>query len=479
MKHLSLSLVAATVIALTACSSSKDSVNRYLDSEANAAVQAANKKVEEAQLAQKAAEEKAKEVADAKALAEKKAVEAQLAQKTAEEKAREVTDAKALAEKKAAELAQTTQANYETKLAELEKAKQLAEKAQQDAEKAKSEAIAAQQAAEKKLADIEAAKKAEQDRIAEEKRLAEEAEKNRVATNVAEIKKDIPDNGTFEKTYTKPADPWDFFAQPKDVTINLTHVSGKHITVENGVLTNKPLSAQQDLNTLIIDGKEIALYTTEEIKASSTDANTGYATKSLNVDNFTGKVGSLSKSKYGSDFDQLRYGYITQSGKTMLFIQGHTTPVEENANSPFDRYNYGSSRQDQRSGLSAMPTGEKVWAYSGTAFYGKDGNYQELSVDAIADFGNKKVRADLKEGDLVKTTLGGTINGNQFAGEYNGMQTQGAFYGDQAQDMGGIFYQTQGEDKDKNGVFGATSQGHSWRGGVNTPEKALTDFEVK
>lgn len=444
MKYLRLSVLAVTVAAATACSSSsKNAINDYLSSQANASVQEANKKAEEAQQQAATKEQAATEEAN------QKLEEAQKAQQEAEVAAQE-------ANKKAEE----------------------AQKAKLEAEAKAQAAIVEQQAAEKRLAEIEAARK-EEERLAEEARQAEVAEQARIASNITELKKEVKDNGTFEKTYTKPADPWDYFSQPKEVTLTLSNVSGKHLFVENDNFSDKPLREQKDLNTLLLDGKEIALYTSEEIRASSTDANTGYATKSLNVDDVSGKVGSLSKSKYGSDFDQVRYGYVTENGKTTLFVQGHTTPTTGNIDSPFDRYNYGTTRQDQRAGLSAMPTGEKVWAYQGAAFYGKDGNYQELSVDAVADFGNKKVRAELKEGDALKVLLGGVINGNQFAGEYNGVHTQGAFYGDQAQDMGGMFYQTQGDEKDKNGVFGATSNGHTWRGGVNVPEKALTDFDVK
>lgn len=366
----------------------------------------------------------------------------------------------------------------------VEEAKKKVEEAEQKAKEAAKEELdkvnAEKAALEKELAEakaqlaaIEKAKQDELDRIA--------AEKARVENNVAETKKQVKDNGTFEKKYMKPGDPW-FGTAATEVTLNLSNVVGKQLSVTDGNFTHQDVVAEsRDLNTLVVNGKEIALYSVDEVKASVTNNSGNYVTKSIEAEGVSGKVGSLSKSRFGSDFDQVRYGYVTENGQTTLFVQGHTTPATGSVDSPFDRFNYGGAREDQYSSLSAMPTGEKVWAYTGTAFYGKDGSYQELSVDAVVDFNLKKVKAELKDGDSLKLTLGGLINDKTFTGEYNGVVTSGAFYGDQAQDLGGVFYQTTGNDKDKNknGVFGATSNGHSWRGGVNVPEKALTDFDVK
>lgn len=364
----------------------------------------------------------------------------------------------------------------------VEEAKKKVEEAEQKAKEAAKEELdkvnAEKAALEKELAEakaqlaaIEKAKQDELDRIA--------AEKARVENNVAETKKQVKDNGTFEKKYMKPGDPW-FGTAATEVTLNLSNVVGKQLSVTDGNFTHQDVVAEsRDLNTLVVNGKEIALYSVDEVKASVTNNSGNYVTKSIEAEGVSGKVGSLSKSRFGSDFDQVRYGYVTENGQTTLFVQGHTTPATGSVDSPFDRFNYGGAREDQYSSLSAMPTGEKVWAYTGTAFYGKDGSYQELSVDAVVDFNLKKVKAELKDGDSLKLTLGGLINDKTFTGEYNGVVTSGAFYGDQAQDLGGVFYQTTGNDKNKNGVFGATSNGHSWRGGVNVPEKALTDFDVK
>lgn len=438
MNKLKLSVLAtACILALTACSSGKGKGGDYLNGEANKRIQELNARVDEAKKQVAAAEQKAKEA----------------------EKASET----ALNQQKAEATAQANKAAEEAK-AELDKV--TAEKAAVEKELADAKA---------QLAAIEKAKQDELDRAA----AAEKAEQERVANNVAETKKQVKDNGTFEKKYMKPGDPW-FGTAATEVTLNLSNVVGKQLSVADGNFTHQDVVAEsRDLNTLVVNGKEIALYSVDEVKASVTNNSGNYVTKSIDAEGVSGKVGSLSKSRFGSDFDQVRYGYVTENGKTTLFVQGHTTPATGSADSPFDRFNYGGAREDQYSSLSAMPTGEKVWAYTGTAFYGKDGSYQELSVDAVADFNLKKVKAELKDGDSLKLTLGGLINDNTFTGEYNGVVTSGAFYGDQAQDLGGVFYQTTGNDKDKNGVFGATSNGHSWRGGVNVPEKALTDFDVK
>lgn len=550
MQKFSLSIITiACGLALTGCSSHKDTVNDFLDSQSNKAQLAANQKVTEAKAAQQVAEiaksEVEQKLAEAQAAATTAAEKAAETQKNLEQQLQNALNAQQQAEERANSAlnkqqvleveienanqvvlrasqdaeqavqtaqAQVTEANTAKEKAEKQVVlaeQQIAESTtkQKEAEQQAKQAIQAQNAAEEALksaqsekelaeqvavdtqqAKLEAEKQAAENLLAkqaaeEEKMVAEQRvaefeqvkaeEQARIERNITETQQAVKDNGTFEKTYLK-SDPYTWWEEPKEVTLELTNVNGKHLVVENGVITDKALAEQQDLNKLIVDGKEIVLFSPEEI--TQRESQSENIVKSLDSDGVVGKVGSLPKSRYGSDFAQLRYGYVTdENGKTHLFIQGHTTPETGRASSPFDTYYYGTSREDQSSSLSAMPS-EQVWVYKGSAFYGSDGSYQQLDVEAVADFNEKKVRADLKEGSQTKVTLGGVIDGNRFGGEYNGVYTQGAFYGDTAQDMGGLFYQA---DKEKNGVFGATSQGHSWRGGVDVPEKSLVDFQVK
>lgn len=379
MKTFKYSLLAAVcVVAVTACSSGKDSISTYLDSEANKIQALANKKAAEESAAKKAAE------------------------------------------------------------AELEELR-------------------------KKVAKIDA------------ENAAIQAENARVESNIAAVKAVVTNQKSTEvKGYTYTS--WDG-EKTKDLT--LSNVSGKQISVANNRLTENQVNPKnEDIDTLVVDGTAITLYSRDEISQWQSNPPSEYKSKELSGE-FTGKVGSLAKTRFIGDFEQVRYGYVTKDGKTTLFVQGHMTPTTEKITSRFDtRYTNNLERLPE---LNIMPTGDKAFEYTGFAFYGKDNVYQELTVDAVADFANKKVRADLKENGSIKVTLGGVINGNTFAGEYNGATTSGAFYGDGAQNMAGTFYQSQGDNKDKHGVFGATaaSEGRYSFSGKNVyNEKKLDNFEV-
>lgn len=432
MNNLKLSVIAtACILALTACSSGKSKSNDYLNSEANKRIQELNTRIEEEKKKTASAEQKVKEAeaASVAALAKQKAD----ADKVATETKSELD--KVTAQKEAAE-------------------KELAD-------------------AKAQLAAIEKAKQDELDRIA----AAEKAEKERVENNAAETQKEVKDNGSREFTYTKPGDPW-FGTPATEEKINLSYVAGKQLNITDGKLSHIDVVPESDdLNKLLVDGTEITLYTPTEIRESS--ATNEYIAKELSSEGYNGKVAAMLKNRNADGFTQVRYGYVTKDGKNTLFVQGHTTPTEGTAYSPFDSFYYGTSRADQFVELSSMPTSQ-VWSYKGNAFYGKDGAYQELSVDAVVDFAQKKIRAELKSGDTLQVTLGGEIKGNQFSGIYNGTVTSGAFYGTKAQDMAGVFYQTSGEHKDKHGVFGATADSTSpWRFiPTDEPSKTLANFEI-
>lgn len=411
MKGLKLSLLATLVVALTACSSSsKDSVDNYLESQANQAQAKANQKVKE--LEQQLAE------------ANKKLAEASSTE--------ELTEAKALIA--------STQAELDKVKASLNAETQRADKLQQA------------------LDLIETEKRQEQERVKK---------------NTEAVKTPITDNGTTPQTYTK-TDPWAGTSEEK--SIDLAYISGKQISVENGVITTTQTPANHEqIDTLIVGDSAITLYSADDIKNWN---KTAYESKTLTGD-VSGKVGSLSNSRFGTDFDQVRYGYVTKDGKTTLFVQGSATPTDKVMVARFDRV---YTELDRLPELSPMPTGEKAYKYTGTAFYGKDGIYQELAVNALADFNSKKVKAELTENNQTKVTLGGIISGNTFAGEYNGTVTSGAFYGSGAQDMAGTFYQTEGANKDKHGVFGATSPSasrYTFRPTNVIETENLSTFEVK
>lgn len=232
-----------------------------------------------------------------------------------------------------------------------------------------------------------------------------------------------------------------------------------------------------DLNTLMVDGKKVELFSNDFIKESAkNDSQVGIK----EISNNAGKVGSLPSGHLKYDFEQMRYGYYkTDDGNTILFVQGYMTPensTNKDKKSPFNYYSYYSKGVTDTVALSKMPT-EHTYEYQGKAFYGKDNSYQELNSKAYADFTHKKVQITLSDSsNQDKFTFGAKINGNQFSGTVDGIVTKGAFFGSEARDLGGIFYQTKGNEAGKNGVYGASKE-CSW---VCKPSDVnLKEMEIK
>ena len=78
-------------------------------------------------------------------------------------------------------------------------------------------------------------------------------------------------------------------------------------------------------------------------------------------------------------------------------------------------------------------------------------------MTATADFANKVIDINIKEKPnfVPEMNFGGKITGNSFAGEVNGIKTQGGFFGENAQEMGGLF--TNEADQSR-GAFGGIKQ---------------------
>ena len=109
--------------------------------------------------------------------------------------------------------------------------------------------------------------------------------------------------------------------------------------------------------------------------------------------------------------------------------------------------------QGNPTALAQIPTAGKV-EYDGGAAYKKDGDdSQRTGMTATADFANKVIDINIKEKPnfVPEMNFGGKITGNSFAGEVNGIKTQGSFFGENAQEMTGLF--TNEADKSR-GAFG-------------------------
>lgn len=109
--------------------------------------------------------------------------------------------------------------------------------------------------------------------------------------------------------------------------------------------------------------------------------------------------------------------------------------------------------------VSQIPTSGQV-EYKGGAVYKKDGeqNYSELSeMTATADFSTKVIDINIaaKTNALPGMNFGGKISGNSFAGNVNGIKTQGGFFGKNAEEMTGLFIN---EADQARGAFGGIKQ---------------------
>ncbi len=350
------------------------------------------------------------------------------------------------------------------KAAAEEKAKAETEaKAKADAEKAAAEEKAKEEAEAKAKADAEKA-------AAEEKAKAEaeKADKLRVDKNVAEVKKGF---GTSQ-TYTD-----------ENSNNKFTYVNGTIVKIGEEFENKIFATDNKNLNELVIDGKKISLYSDDEIVAwrdqfhpeDDKNGKVGSGNNPITAkdikegDVAIGKVGYLPSKRNSQDFEQTRFGYIVKDGITHLFVQGIRTPEEGSTNrSPFNysdlQSGYESAEGQQIYSVDADGKVSGVYTYKGGAFYGKDGQYIELSALGAVDFDNKNLMLELKDGEQTKLTLGAKVKGTEFDGMLNGVQTKGAFYGSSGQDIAGVFYQTQGDEKDYNGAFGASKVNCTWRG---------------
>lgn len=415
MKPLKFSLIAVACAAvLTACSSHKDSVNSYLDSQANQGQQNANQKAKEAEQAKQAAEQKLRE-------AEQKLAEA---------------------EKKLSATAPSASSS------ELNETKQQLAAAQDELTKAQKNVEALQQ-------ELGMLKQAN----------AEQAETTRLEKIRSTIQASITANAPN--------------------TENKASLSGTQLIIEGKNLTVTAPQAEANYNHLQIDGKKIELLSEAQLKEyggiydqdkRDEHNKTAFNTLTNEKGETVGKVSRPWAGRSASEFTEVRYGVLTENGKSRLFVQGHLTPATEPdqaVNSPIT-----NARLRDLTGL-----GQSAWVYQGNALYGINNEYTEFAAKGIADMAQKKVKIDVLNADnSVKFSLGGHITDNTFAGEYNGTVTSGAFYGTKGQDMAGTFYQTSGEEKDYHGVFGVTrsKDGTGWSAQhIKAEDNALADFDVK
>ena len=141
-----------------------------------------------------------------------------------------------------------------------------------------------------------------------------------------------------------------------------------------------------------------------------------------------------------------------KDGKTYVYIQGELTPTDNIPKSGTARY----------LGLSSYHVNNDTLL--GGALDPVDGappRFGIVGVDMTANFEDKTVAGRLVHTSAAKNNnvlaeLEGTISGNQFSGTKNDTKLQGAFFGENANEMGGVYI------NQREGFSGAFSARHEW-----------------
>jgi len=138
-----------------------------------------------------------------------------------------------------------------------------------------------------------------------------------------------------------------------------------------------------------------------------------------------------------------------KDGKTYVYIQGELTPID----------NIPKSGEARYLGLSSYHVNN--YTLHEGSLDSAPPRFGIVGVDMTANFEDKTVaghlvHASAAKNDNVLAELEGTISGNQFSGTKNDTKLQGAFFGENANEMGGVYI------NEKEGFSGAFSARHEW-----------------
>ena len=429
MNKLQPSIIALScIMALSACSSSSKGGTdnseqiRQTEIELNQKIAEANKKAEDAV---KKAEEAAKANSQKQTESGKKAEEATQTEKP---QSQQTDTEKSTAQetlKKAEEAAKAAQANNQKTEAEknaaqeaLKKAEEAAKAAQAKSQKTEAEKNAAQEAL-KKAEEAAKAAQANSQKTESEKNAAQEAQKEaekrlkQLETLQANEKSRIPLSdkifGGASGEMTETISGGTLVGKQNSPARLLTRdIRDLAIIDENGRIV--------DINILRRAGE----MDPESYEAYDDPYNLRKERQTiLSNDNF-------KSSAFGTYVDNL-------TANQYFFAQGLPTAVAQ------------------------IPT-TGIAEYKGGAVYKKDNaNSERSEMKASADFANKVIDINImkKTNAVPEMHFGGKITANSFAGEVNGIKTQGGFFGENAQEMGGLF--TNEADQSR-GAFGGIKQ---------------------
>ena len=141
-----------------------------------------------------------------------------------------------------------------------------------------------------------------------------------------------------------------------------------------------------------------------------------------------------------------------KDGKTYVYIQGELTPTDNIPKSGTARY----------LGLSSYHVNNDTLLEGALdPVDGAPPRFGIVGVDMTANFEDKTVAGHLVHTSAAKNNnvlaeLEGTISGNQFSGTKNDTKLQGAFFGENANEMGGVYI------NQREGFSGAFSAKSKW-----------------
>ena len=457
MNKLQPSIIALScIMALSACSSSSKGGTdnseqiRQTEIELNQKIAEANKKAEDAV---KKAEEAAKANSQKQTESGKKAEEATQTEKP---QSQQTDTEKSTAQetlKKAEEAAKAAQANNQKTEAEknaaqeaLKKAEEAAKAAQASSQKTEAEKKAAQEAL-KKAEEAAKAAQAKSQKTEAEKNAAQEAlKKAEEAAKAAQAnsqKTESEKNAAQEaqKEAEKRLKQLETLQANEKSRIPLSDkifggASGEMTeTISGGTLVGKQNSPARlltrDIRDLAIideNGRIVDINILRRAREMDPESYEAYddpynlrkeRQTILSNDNF-------KSSAFGTYVDNL-------TGNQYFFAQGLPTAVAQ------------------------IPT-TGIAEYKGGAVYKKDNaNSERSEMKASADFADKVIDINImkKTNAVPEMHFSGKITANSFAGEVNGIKTQGGFFGENAQEMGGLF--TNEADQSR-GAFGGIKQ---------------------
>ena len=459
MNKLQPSIIALScIMALSACSSSSKGGTdnseqiRQTEIELNQKIAEANKKAE---AAVKKAEEAAKANSQKQTESDKKAEEATQTEKPQSQQTDTEKNAAQEALKKAEEAAKAAQANNQKTEAEknaaqeaLKKAEEAAKAALANNQKTEAEKNAAQEAL-KKAEEAAKAAQANSQKTEAEKNAAQEALKK--AEEAAKAAQANSQKTESEKNAAKEAQ--------KEAEKRLKQLETLQANEKSRIpLSDKIFGGASGEMTETISGGTLVGKQNSPARLLTRDI------RDLAIIDENGKIVDINILRRAGEMDPESY----EAYDDPYNLRKERQTVLSNNNfksSAFGTYvdnrtgNQYFFAQGLPTVVAQIPTAG-IAEYKGGAVYKKDGdrNFSERTeMKATADFANKVIDINImkKTNAVPEMHFGGKITANSFAGEVNGIKTQGGFFGENAQEMGGLF--TNEADQSR-GAFGGIKQ---------------------